>query len=102
MKAITRLVAAAAVAAAWCAAVQAQPLQTCYQSKWGANDQIGALNNISAEMSRTAQISSVVAIESSPPGSRIVCFFGTHKSGLQFLLEPVGVAADVERHGVMQ
>ncbi|MDF3011685.1 MAG: cyclase family protein [Burkholderiales bacterium] len=47
-QAITRLVAAAAAAAS-CAAVQAQPLQTCYQSKWGANDQIGALNNITAE-----------------------------------------------------
>jgi kynurenine formamidase len=47
-KAITRLVAAAAAAAS-CAAVQAQPLQTCYQSKWGANDQIGALNNITAQ-----------------------------------------------------
>jgi kynurenine formamidase len=47
-KAITRLVAAAAAAAS-CAAVQAQPLQTCYQSKWGANDQIGALNNITVQ-----------------------------------------------------
>ena len=47
-KAITRLVAAAAAAAS-CAASAAQPLQTCYQSKWGPNDQIGALNNISAE-----------------------------------------------------
>jgi hypothetical protein len=28
---------------------EAQPLQTCYQSKWGANDQIGALNNITSE-----------------------------------------------------
>jgi kynurenine formamidase len=47
-KAITRLVAAAAAAAS-CAAVQAQALQTCYQSKWGANDQIGALNNITVQ-----------------------------------------------------
>ena len=30
-------------------AAQGQPLQTCYKSKWGPNDQIGALNNITAE-----------------------------------------------------
>ena len=30
-------------------ALHAQPLQTCYKSKWGPNDQIGALNNISAD-----------------------------------------------------
>src|SRR5262245_62979157 len=38
-----------AVAFAFCGVAQAQPLQTCYKSKWGPNDQIGALNNITAE-----------------------------------------------------
>ena len=47
-KSIIRLVAAAAAATS-CAAVQAQQLKTCYQSKWGASDQIGALNNITAD-----------------------------------------------------
>jgi kynurenine formamidase len=40
---------ATAVALVFSGAVQAQALQTCYQSKWGAKDQIGALNNITSE-----------------------------------------------------
>ena len=31
------------------AAVQGQAMQTCYKSQWGPNDQIGALNHVSAE-----------------------------------------------------
>ena len=38
-----------AVALFFSAAVQGQAMQTCYKSKWGPNDQIGALNHISAE-----------------------------------------------------
>jgi kynurenine formamidase len=38
-----------ALALVFSAAVQGQGLQTCYKSKWGPNDQIGALNNIGAE-----------------------------------------------------
>ena len=41
--------AAVAIAFLLSAAAQAQPLQSCYKSKWGPNDQIGALNNITAE-----------------------------------------------------
>jgi kynurenine formamidase len=44
-----KLVVAGAIAFFVSASVQAQALQTCYQSKWGPNDQIGALNNISSE-----------------------------------------------------
>jgi hypothetical protein len=33
----------------FCGAAQGQAPQTCYKSKWGPNDQIGALNNITAE-----------------------------------------------------
>jgi kynurenine formamidase len=40
---------ATVMALAFAGIAQAQPLQTCYQSKWGANDQIGALNNITSE-----------------------------------------------------
>lgn len=39
----------ASAALVFCGAAFAQPLQTCYKSKWGPNDQIGALNNISAD-----------------------------------------------------
>ena len=39
----------ASAALVFCSAAFAQPLQTCYKSKWGSNDQIGALNNISAD-----------------------------------------------------
>ena len=44
-----KLLIAGAAALGFSAAVNAQALQTCYQSKWGPNDQIGALNNITAE-----------------------------------------------------
>jgi kynurenine formamidase len=44
-----KLLIASALAAAFSAVVQAQPLQTCYKSKWGPNDQIGALNNITSD-----------------------------------------------------
>ena len=47
------------------------------------------------ELSRTAQISPVVAIELSPLVQESVRFFGAHQAGLQFLFEPVGIAADV-------
>ena len=47
-------VATAAVALAFTATAQAQGLQTCYQSKWGASDHIGALNNITAESTAAA------------------------------------------------
>jgi kynurenine formamidase len=40
---------AGAMALGICGAAQAQALQTCYKSKWGPNDQIGALNHITAE-----------------------------------------------------
>jgi kynurenine formamidase len=36
-------------ALAFAAGAQGQGLQTCYKSKWGPNDQIGAINNITAE-----------------------------------------------------
>ena len=39
----------AAVALFFSAAVQGQAMQTCDKSKWGPNDQIGALNHVSAE-----------------------------------------------------
>jgi kynurenine formamidase len=45
---------AAAIALVLSAAVHAQALQTCYKSKWGPDDQIGALNNITAEHVRAA------------------------------------------------
>ena len=32
-----------------CGTAHGQTLQTCYKSKWGPNDQIGALNNITAD-----------------------------------------------------
>jgi kynurenine formamidase len=38
--------ASIAIALAFAAGAQAQGLQTCYKSKWGPDDQIGALNNI--------------------------------------------------------
>ena len=44
-----KVLLAAATALVFSAAAQAQALQTCYQSKWGANDQIGALNNITQD-----------------------------------------------------
>jgi kynurenine formamidase len=49
--------AIAAGAFALSAGAQAQTLQTCYKSKWGADDQIGALNNItSANTSAAAKL----------------------------------------------
>jgi restriction system protein len=41
-------------------------------------------------------------VQFSPPGSRFGRFLSTHEPGLQLLFEPIGVAADVQRHGVMQ
>ena len=40
---------AAVMAVGIAGAAQAQPLQTCHKSKWGPNDQIGALNHIRPE-----------------------------------------------------
>jgi kynurenine formamidase len=44
-----KALATTALALMFCGAAQGQALQTCYKSKWGPNDQIGALNNITAE-----------------------------------------------------
>src|SRR5215475_4980216 len=52
-------------------------------------------------MSTGSQISPGTGIENSPPGSRFG-LFRADEAGLQFLLEPVRVAADVERHRVME
>jgi len=47
MKCKTAITAASAAAVlAFTAGATAQSLQTCYKSKWGPDDQIGALNNI--------------------------------------------------------
>lgn len=46
MKPIRLLLAAAAALLAAGAFAQAQTLQSCYKSKWGADDQKGAVNNI--------------------------------------------------------
>lgn len=53
------------------------------------------------QLSRGIQISPVMGIENSPPGSRFG-LFGTNEAGLQLLLEPIRIAANVERHRVMQ
>jgi transposase len=53
-------------------------------------------------LSRAAQNSPVVAIEFSPHSSRIGCFRGPDQTSFKFFFEPVGIAADVERDGVMQ
>jgi kynurenine formamidase len=42
-------IATGTLALIFSATVQSQGLQTCYKSKWGPNDQIGALNNIGSE-----------------------------------------------------
>jgi hypothetical protein len=52
-------------------------------------------------LSRGIQISPVMGIENSPPGSRFG-LFGTNEAGLQLLLEPIRIAANVECHRVMQ
>jgi hypothetical protein len=44
-----KMLVAGVIAFVFSAAVQAQALQSCYKSKWGPNDQIGALNNITAD-----------------------------------------------------
>lgn len=44
-----KLLAAGVVALVLSASAQAQAPKTCYQSKWGDKDQIGALNNITAD-----------------------------------------------------
>jgi len=41
---ISALVVGLAVSISACA--QTQPIQSCHKSKWGANDQVGAINNI--------------------------------------------------------
>lgn len=52
-------------------------------------------------MSRGPQFSPRAGIEISPPGSRFG-LFRADEAGLQLLLQPIRVAANVEGHGVMQ
>ena len=59
-----------------------------------------ALKSTIRGMSTGIQISPVVGTENSPPGSRFG-LFRTDEAGLQLLLEPVGVAADVQGDGVV-
>ena len=47
-------IAAGAIALAYMASAQAQGLQTCYKSKWGPDDQIGALNNVTSKNTAAA------------------------------------------------
>jgi kynurenine formamidase len=44
-----RGITAGAIALLFSTALHAQALQTCYKSKWGPDDQLGALNNIRAD-----------------------------------------------------
>jgi drug/metabolite transporter (DMT)-like permease len=52
-------------------------------------------------LSRGIQISPAMGIENSPPWLRFG-LFRPDEASLQLLLEPVRIAADVKRHGVMQ
>ena len=60
----------------------------------------GAITQIET-LSRGIQISPAMGIENSPPWLRFG-LFRPDEASLQLLLEPVRIAADVKRHGVMQ
>ncbi|HEX6723021.1 MAG TPA: hypothetical protein VF107_15760, partial [Burkholderiaceae bacterium] len=43
---IMKICAALALGLSFAAGSQAQAIEKCHKSKWGANDQVGALNNV--------------------------------------------------------
>jgi kynurenine formamidase len=54
---IIRICAIAALGLSFALASQAQSIEKCHKSKWGANDQIGALNNITpADVQNAAKL----------------------------------------------
>lgn len=55
----------------------------------------------SGTMSRGTQFSPLMGIENSPPGSSLG-LFRTDEAGFQLLFQPVRVATNVQRDGVMQ
>src|SRR6266700_2393386 len=65
-------------------------------------DQGGLRELATPVVSTGTQISSPVGSENSPPPGSLRGLGGADEAGLELVLEPVGIAPDVQRDGVME